>query len=211
MLTVHTTEGSNFAANAATPGAFTSFMRDNFPGLTDDDADAILEHYPKADPLPQHAAWFPSASAAYGESTFICPTNLIMDSFAEGGGGGVSANETWSYRYNVRDAEYEARGRGVEHTFDRAAILGPDSIPYAPASYYSYNAPMVPLVMAYYISFVRALDPNLHRQPGAPEWGTWAGGRRMVFQLGASEMETLDEGEVERCEFWGSIAERMEH
>ena len=82
---------------------------------------------------------------------------------------------------------------------------------YAAKSYYTYNAPVVPLVMNYYISFVRTLDPNLLRLEGAPEWGNWEGGERLVIELGETRMETVDDGERERCAFWEGVAGRMEH
>lgn len=201
------TEGSTFAADASTPEDFTSFIQDNYPGLTANDTEALLEHYPEQPSLPQHNAWYPSASSAYGESTFICPNNRIINATA---GAGLQ-NETWAYRYNVWDHEHEEAGIGVEHTFDRPAILGPDNVNYAAKSYYTYNAPVVPLVMNYYISFVRTLDPNLLRLEGAPEWGNWEGGERLVIELGETRMETVDDGERERCAFWEGIAGRMEH
>lgn len=180
-------------------------MRDNFPGLTEDDEEAMLEHYPKQDPLPKHEAWFPSSSAAYGEATFICPTNLMLDAFAAAG----LSNETWSYRYNVHDDVRDDAGLGVEHTFDRPAILGPDNVHAGAESYYTYNAPMIPIMMNYYISFVRTLDPNVLRLEGTPEWGTWVDGERMMFELDASGMETTDEGQRERCAFWRGISGNM--
>lgn len=199
-------EGSSFAHDAATAEEFTSFMRDNYPNLTDNDEEDILEHYPKQDLLPLHEEWFPSASKAYGEATFICPTNLMLDAFADAG----LSNETWSYRYNVWDDVRDAEGMGVEHTFDRPAILGPNNVHAVAESYYTYNAPMIPLMMNYYISFVRSLDPNLHRMDDAPEWGNWKDGERMMFELDASKMEDIDEGQRKRCKFWGGVAERMD-
>ncbi|SPO00870.1 related to triacylglycerol lipase II precursor [Cephalotrichum gorgonifer] len=207
MLGTTTDEGSIFSANAASSEAFTSFMQDNYPGLSDDDVEAMLKYYPKEEPVPRHLSWFPTTSRAYGEATFICPANLVLDSFDAAG----SPDRAWSYRYNVWDADQQASGRGVEHTFDRAAIHGPDCTPGSPRSYSSYNAPMVPLMMNYYISFVRALDPNVHRLDGAPEWGTWKGGSRLRLELNASKMEVTDKGQRERCAFWGGLAGRMEN
>lgn len=181
-------------------------MRDNYPKLTDEDEEAMLEQYPKQEPRAQHGAWFPSAADAYGEAAFICPTNLMLDSFAEAG----LSNETWSYRYNVYDEEKFASGLGVEHTFDRMAILGPDNVHAGAKSYDTYNAPMVPLMMNYYISFVQKLDPNILRLDGAPEWGTWKDGERMRFELDDSEMENTSEGQRERCKFWDGLAKKMD-
>ena len=122
----------------------------------------------------------------------------------------------WSYRYNVQDADNAAAGLGVPHLFEAAAVFGPDSIAGgSPPSYYSYNAPIVPLVMDYWISFVKSLDPNPHRNAAAPRWEPWrsgpaggagAGGRRrLVFETGNLTMEDVPADEVDRCLFWLSL------
>ena len=183
-----------------------SFIRDNFPGLTDSDTPAMIKRYPLMEKLPQHNTWFPSTSKAYGEATFICPTNLILDSFTKS-----SYASIWSYRYNVWDLSNTWRGVGVTHTFDSAAILGPGSLP-TPESYYGYNAPIVPLLMNYYISFVRALDPNVYRHSSAPKWYSWwRDGERLVVELNKTRMETVGAGQKERCEFWKGLSGKMRH
>lgn len=200
------TEGSIFSANAETPGQFISFIQDNFPGLTDDKAQEMLRHYPLEAPRPRHQPWFPSTYRAYGETTFICPTNLILDAFSRT----RYANRTWSYRYNVWDLENDRRGVGVTHTFDSAAILGPESLT-APISYHTYNAPVIPLMMSYYISFVRSQDPNTHRFEQAPRWETWRGGQRLLVELNKTRMESTSAEQKKRCWFWKSVSSDMCH
>ncbi|PKS06619.1 hypothetical protein jhhlp_007368 [Lomentospora prolificans] len=185
---------------------FVSFIQDNFPGLTDSYAEEMLNHYPLMEPVPQHSAWFPSTYKAYGETTFICPTNLVLDSFAKSGHSDI----IWSYRYNVWDIQNSHRGVGVTHTFDSAAILGPGSLP-TPSSYFTYNAPIVPLMMHYYISFVRAQNPNTYKHGQAPEWSTWKDGERLMVELNKTRMETVSNGQKDRCEFWKGIAGDMQH
>lgn len=110
------------------------------------------------------------------------------------------------------DADNTAAGLGIPHVFDAPAVLGPGMLPTA-ASYYAYNAPVVPLVMAYFASFVRALDPNRHRTEGAPVWGTWgANGSRVVFEgEGRMKVENAaDNGMGKRCAFWDEVAETTE-
>lgn len=110
----------------------------------------------------------------------------------------------------------------MPHIFEAAAVFGPRNLPQAgvAASYYSYNAPVVPVVMAYWISFVRALDPSVHRAPGAPVWECWdgggggggaggAGGRRLRIETNDTCMEGVDAAEAERCVFWEGMARRM--
>ncbi|GAB1311304.1 Carboxylic ester hydrolase [Madurella fahalii] len=224
-----TNEGSVFAANAATESDVAIFLTNNYPHLTPNDTDAILAQYPRLPALPRHNAWFPTASQAYGEATFICPQTNILNllQYAQHAQHAQHAQPPpplYAYRYNVRDAENAAAGLGVPHLFDAAAIFGPDSIRDAHVSYRTYNAPVVPLVMGYYTSFVRALDPNRHRAPGSLEWLPWAGGggggegggegdmRRMVFETGGdARMEDVPGDERERCRFWEEgLGDRLE-
>jgi len=88
-----TDEGTIFAANASTPADVTSFMLDNFPQLSANDTRIINELYPLQTPNPflNHAPFFASASAAYGETTFVCP-GLIMSAAIE------KKTSSWNYR-----------------------------------------------------------------------------------------------------------------
>ena len=262
------TEGSVFAANAATQADVATFLANNYPGLTRSDTDDVLARYPKLPPLPRHDAWFPTASQAYGEATFICPQTNLLDALhassrrrrrrrsSSSSSRNATATATatarpaarlFAYRYNVHDDENAALGLGVPHLFDAAAIFGPDSIrggggtgrSLARASYWTYNAPVVPLMMGYWISFVRALDPNPHRLPGSPAWAEWraAGGSaeddhgdgeggvegegegesesgrwtwgRLVVETGNTRMESTPVDERERCLFWLGLGNRM--
>ncbi|KAF7546356.1 hypothetical protein G7046_g9325 [Stylonectria norvegica] len=208
-----TNEGSGFASNATSPEDLIAFFQQNYPNLTPAQTDYILQAYPLEAPLNQHAAWFPSTSRAYGEATFICPTNNLLHAFATSPNTPSPPPSTWSYRYNVQDFSNDERGHGVPHVFESAAVMGPDMLPpdAVPPSYLTYNAKMVPLMMNYWISFARALDPNVYRLAGAPQWDTWGvEQRRMLFELRESVMETVDGAERERCTFWQDNVDVME-
>ncbi|AEO65347.1 uncharacterized protein THITE_2076582 [Thermothielavioides terrestris NRRL 8126] len=218
-----TDEGSVFAVDAASPSDVATFFRDNYPLLTANDTSAILARYPQLPPVPQHRPWFPTASRAYGEATFICPQHNLLRSLSNQpkvghGGSSSSSLGLYAYRYNVHDAENLAAGLGVPHLFDAAAIFGPDSLGPggARASYKTYNAAVVPLMMGYWLSFVRALDPNVHRMSGAPVWECWNeeggdAGRRMLIETQGATMESTPAEEAERCSFWLALGrERME-
>lgn len=218
LLGTSTDEGSVFAVDAASSEDFSTFMRDQFYHLDGNELGEMMQHYPVMAPLPQHQAWYPSVSRAYGESVFICPSNAVMDAFftatsasnstLRGDGKAVPA---WAYRFNVIDAEIADAGLGVPHVFDAAAVMGPGMVP-TPASYYTYNAPVVPLMSGYYHSFVRSLDPNVHRMDGAPEWGTWGSAEtRLVIETGGkTRFEDVDREQRDRCEFWEGLAEITE-
>jgi len=202
-----TDEGSIFAHDAATADEMAVFFANNFPRLRPNDTAAIQARYPLMPPRPRHQAWFPSAAAAYGEATFTCPAVNILDAARDRAGTG----KQWSYRYDVHDDDNDAAGLGVVHMFDAAAVFGPDNIGGAPASYYTYNAHVVPLMMDYWISFVRELDPNTYRNDAAPEWDPWGPNRdRLLFRTANLTVETTPQEQVERCKFWLGLKDVME-
>ncbi|KAK4128416.1 alpha/beta-hydrolase [Parathielavia appendiculata] len=204
VLGTSTDEGSLFAPNAATQSDMAIFLQNNYPLLTENDTTAILSHYPQLPPLPAHNPWFPTASKAYGEATFICPQHNVQTYLDITANSRNATNRLYTYRYNVLDSENLAAGLGVPHLFDAAAIFGPDALPAARASYKTYNAGVVPLLMGYWLSFVRTLDPNRHRMPGSPVWEAWdhRSTKRLVIETVGARMDGGDDGEKERCRFW---------
>lgn len=181
-------------------------MTDNYPKLTKNETGPMLEKYPLLAPLPNHNAWFPSTSQAYGETTFICPGNIVMDAYAAAN----RSSTSWSYRFNVQDNQNTASGLGVPHVFEAPAVFGIDACP-TPESFRTYNRPIVPLMMNYWISFIRSLNPNTYKLNGAPAWDAWGRNQsRYVFELDKNRMENVDDGQKSRCRFWESIVEVME-
>lgn len=168
--------------------------------MTSSQSSRLLDLYPREAELPDHNAYFPSASRAYGEATFICQTNHILNAFN-------SSNTTWSYRYNVQQTGSVERGLGVPHVAEIPAVMGPDMLSYSPdPSYTTYNADAVPLLMNYWLSFARTLNPNTERLDLSPEWDPWGRNQsRIVLQSQGSAMENVTDGERERCEFWRAI------
>jgi len=176
----------------------------NYPNLNSSLTDQINVLYPLMPPLPEHNAYFPSASAAYGESTFTCPGNIVSGALSK----------VWNYRYNVTSLSNIAAGLGTTHTFELPAILGPgnagDSV-----SASGYNAQIVPVVMDYWISFVESLNPNTFRSGDSPVWegfgsGGEQNGRRLLLETNGTVMETVPRDQVERCGFWRSLVGVLE-
>ncbi|KAK5654972.1 hypothetical protein OQA88_6730 [Cercophora sp. LCS_1] len=203
-----TDEGSIFApGDVSSPSDVERFLGNNYPKLTTNHTSAIMSRYSSPLPaLPQHAPYFPVASLAYGEATFVCPTINVLNHLLKNG-----IPKAFAYRYDVRDNENAAAGLGVPHLFEAAAIFGPGNIGWARESYWTYNAEIVPVVMHYWISFVRALDPNVYRFEGSPEWGVWDGGwRRLLMETGHVRMERVGEEERGRCRFWEGLGVIME-
>lgn len=203
-----TDEGSYFAVDASSPSDICEFFKDNYPFVTDEDCNDINDHYPIMDPLPHHAPYFPSASAAYGDSTFTCPGSFLASAISS------QFSPVYNYRYNVLDYTLLSLGLGVPHTFESPAIFGVGNAGDDPHSSYStYNKEVVPMVMNYWISFVRALDPNVFRHKQAPEWSAWVDGnaKRLRIQTADTMMEHIPREHVEIFEFWRKLGDTMRH
>jgi len=200
-----------FVTNSTSPADVAAFMVDQFPRLTPTQTDAINAEYPLMAPLPQHASYFPSVSAAYGESTFTCPSIKVLQSYVQH----WQPHSTWSYRVNIQQEDNIQNGLGTPHTFESPAIFGPGFtsgfIPGSPVSLTTYNAPIVPIIMNYWISFVRSLSPNRHKHPSAPHWEAYTREqRRLVLQTNATAMEEVPDDQLARCEFWDDLAVVLE-
>lgn len=208
-------EGNAFATNAATNDQFLDFIADNYPKLTEAELMEINATYPLMPPLPLHNAWYPSAALAYGESTFTCPGNQIAASVATYTG----PDKVFNYLYNVTDLSGAAKGDAVTHTAETIPIFGVGQTPNAAAcdstcSYSTYNAPIVPIVMKYWISFVKHLTPNEEKDASAPDWESWGSqkGRRLQFILSGATThnENVPQDLLARCDLWRSLAATIE-
>jgi acetylcholinesterase len=210
-----TNEGTDFASNASSPAEVATFFTDNYPHLTTTDTNAINAEYPLMPPLPDHAAYFPSAAAAYGESTFTCPGIFITDTYATH----VSPYKVWNYRYNLQSEYLIQLGVGVVHTLESTAIFGLGNVNDSPSQdadygYSTYNEAIIPVVMNYWISFVRDLSPNRYKFASAPHWESFGdghdGARRIRLQTNATAMELIPQDQLARCEFWKGLGRVME-
>lgn len=196
-----TDEGTQYAPNATSAADVAAFMKNNYPNLSPQQLDEINELYPKMDPLPAHAAYFPTASAVYGDMCFVCPGNEIAAALARYG----DASSVWNYRYNVRDPGFVALGLGTHHDQEWYTIFGPERYQeYEAKSDYTTNAAEVPIVRHYWISFVRGLDPNTYRVPQAPAWQPWGAGKgqRIRLETNKTAMEPLPQEQLDKCAFW---------
>lgn len=203
-------EGSYFASNANSQAEFGDFIVANYPKLSSTDRANIFNRYPQLPPVPQHNPWFPTASQAYGEATFICPNVNILNSLAATAA--VPASKLWSYRFDVLDKTQTDQGLGVPHVFEVNAVFGPTQVTadtFQP-SFETYNAAVVPLVQHYWLSFVRSLDPNVHKAAGAPTWDSWGSGGRLLFRTKGAKMEPVSAVLKDKCKFWKGIKGDMQ-
>lgn len=203
-----TDEGTAFAINATSPAEVSNFLKNNYPDLTPAQLQRINEAYPLMPPFPKHASYFPSAAAAYGDATFTCPGDKMAEAVAQY----VSPQSVWNYRYNVQDPDNLANGVGVPHTFETSAIFGVGYAGGAAASYSGSNAGIVPIVMDYWLSFVRTLDPNPFKAANAPVWQAWGAGegQRLKLQTNDTVMEVVPQETETKCALWMDLAPAME-
>ncbi|KAJ5537554.1 hypothetical protein N7494_007033 [Penicillium frequentans] len=208
MVSDDTNEGTAFAINATSSAEVSQFMKNNYPGLTGDQLEGINKEYPLMKALPKHAAYFPSAAAAYGDSTFTCPGNHMSASMAHF----VSSDKVWNYRCNILDPTEIADGMGVPHVFEMPAVFGLGETNEASASFATTNADMVPIIMDYFISFIKTLNPNKFRNENAPMWRAWGSGtgERLRLQTNSTAMEDVPKAQVQRCAMWQKLATTME-
>jgi acetylcholinesterase len=208
-----TDEGTLFASNAGSPGEVSDFIHANIPSLTEADLDTVNQMYPlMAAQQPFHKAYFPSAAAAFGEATFICPGLTISSAVG-------ASNPIWNYRFDQSSLAFRAAGYGVIHTFDTGAIFGPNVGPVAGllgtiesglifSSFAGENANVVPIMMNYAISFVRTQDPNTYKSIFAPHWQTYnnnGGKQRIIVRNSGVRTESVPLAQQTRCAFWTDI------
>ena len=214
-----TNEGTIFVPKGiATQADADTFLKNQFPALTEDDLAFVHAAYFPANgtattTFPGAGAYWRPLSDAYGEIRYVCPGVKIS---------GLQIGRIWNYRWDVQDPDEEANGRGVTHTVELAAIWGHRDAKGAPVpnggpkSYATTNSAIIPIAQGYWASFVRSLNPNTYRAAGSPVWGQWRAGarpgdgiQRIRFRTGGAEMEYIDYEQQARCEYLGNIAVRL--
>lgn len=210
ILGDNTNGGTNFApGTAASLEESNQFMRNQFPTISDEQLARLDKLYPNAnETCPNVGCWWRQTSDVYGETRYMCPSLYLSDVLSQG-------SKTYTYRWDVEDPDATAAGYGVQHVIEAYPLFGPENffLGGSPPSYLSggINEITGPLIRAYWTSFIRTLDPNRYRYPGSAEWEDWGrkerGRRRLRFGTGGTtEMETINKGLKERCEYLDSIA-----
>ncbi|KAI1000505.1 hypothetical protein K3495_g7690 [Podosphaera aphanis] len=221
MIGDDTDEGNGMVVNASTVAEVNSFMKNQFPKLTEAHLREMNSLYPLDKPQPLHAPYFPSVALAYGEATFTCPGILISSSLHS-----VHTSSPqpiiYMYRFNVQDASLIATGQGVPHVSELQILF--NTFDPVTSSYATYNSPIVPIVRDYWINFVRWTDPNGPRiqtsdcqncsQATWTRWGTVFGNmtvaQRLRIQTNATQMEEIPPKQLARCRFWRDVVSETE-
>lgn len=226
-----TNEGTVFAPRtASTRQASHDFLRANFPAVTESMLTVLDDLYPNKNEstCPNAGCWWRQAADVYGDTRYTCPGLFLAETLANPAtpsataAGGRAKPPVYLYRYNALDPAQEAEGLGVPHTVEANAIFGPDNVSSAPKSYFpgGINAGVVPVIQAYWTSFIRTLDPSALKAEGSAEWKAWEGeietGKRLLFKTGGSTvLEGVDSGDgvenqVAKCRYLESIAVQIE-
>ncbi|KAI8631886.1 vacuolar triacylglycerol lipase [Xylariaceae sp. FL1651] len=205
-----TNEGTTFTPrNAASIGDSDLFLKSQFPYLTLEYLGRINALYPNAAAAnatcPAAGCYWQQVSAAYGDMRYTCPGMYISSAVSRFG-----MPRSYSYRYNVEDPAQVAQGLGVPHTVEVNAIWGPENVPSPPASYLANgtNAAVVPVIQAYWTSFIRSFNPNTYRYPGSAYWEIWSprAQTRLLFETGGgTTMEVVDQDKRTKCDYFNSI------
>ncbi|KAK2759093.1 hypothetical protein FQN54_003192 [Arachnomyces sp. PD_36] len=195
-------EGTVFAPkDAETLEDTDTFLHDHWPQLTTEQLDTIHPMYSDNETFPDSGALWRYTSDIYGDIRYACPGTYISSIYSA-----QNPSETWNYRYAVEDPTDMESGLGVPHVVEIHSIWGPDySGGGAPASYTEENAAIIPIMQAYWTSFIRTYNPNTYRDPDSIEWGLWGEEGRIYIKTDDLRMEQLDDAQAEKCDYLGSI------
>jgi acetylcholinesterase len=208
-------EGTIFAPQANTSQDVASFLRTQYPALTDLDLTQALALYRSvASTYPgvtvEEAPFYFQAAQMYGDLAFSCPA---LEFARELSAGGVPVH---LFRNNIVDPVELAAGYIVPHTWEVPAVWGPeyesDYVVLPGADSYDVggvNHAMVDVVQKYWTSFVITNgNPNTLRGSASPLWPLYSNNSRLKLQTNATAVEDITQVELERCEFWRGIASR---
>jgi carboxylesterase type B len=201
-----TNGGSGFAPKGIdSVRQFNSFLNAQFPALTREHLDEIDVLYaPTSKQFPDTGRFWRQTGTAYGEIRYMCPNMFCSSAMAR-----YKGATGWNYRYNVKVPYLMKIGYGVPHIAEQNALWGPTyAHGLAWLSYTGENKAIIPVVQAYWLSFVRTYNPNTLRLPGSPEWEEWnpSQQRRLVIETNKTRMEVVDSDQRKRCEYLSSIA-----
>lgn len=170
------------------------------PNLSNSSISIVDDLYmkPSQPVFPGKGRYWQNAAVAIAEVGPICMTRTIQNALAR------DRVPTYNYKYDVQDPSDEAVGYGAWHTVNAYAFWGNNRTDGgAPASYFTTNQPIIPLVRSYWTSFIRNLDPNTDRIKGAPEWAPYTGPdnrERLFIQTNNTHMERMSPRQALRCD-----------
>lgn len=190
--------------NTSTLAESNQFLLDQYPTLSPEQLGEINKLYPNPNKTcPSPGCYWRQVSNGYQEARYMCPALFMTSSISRCG-----ESRSYAYLWNVEDPGQVASGLGVPHTVEVKAMFAP-GYPKTPPSYEKggINERAVPVIQAYWTSFIRSLDPNKYRYEGSAKWETWdeKPDERLVFGTrGTTEMASTKKLE-KRCAYWEKI------
>ncbi|KII91820.1 hypothetical protein PLICRDRAFT_105475 [Plicaturopsis crispa FD-325 SS-3] len=189
----------------------TAALHTFFPALTAAQLAQFLDVYPEADfDSPAQRA-----QVATGESELICARAIMGGAFA-------GATKAWTYRYNQANPTTGSTtvGHAAENwmMFDGTNTGFNGTTTFTPLN--STEQAFAQELVAYWLSFVRAGDPNVHKLARSPAWApyTSATKSRIVLQQAdadesgsGSYVELEPPAESRRCAFVASLVEDQQN
>ena len=202
LMGVNSDEGTAFTPRTLkTANDSLNFIKNTYPAINTEIGAKISELFAFNETTP--TPYWHHPSRAYGRTRYICPSIHVSDLMKSNGHTAI-----WNYRYNVLDPVANEQLKGVTHGSEGPAVWGPKYTG-APKSYYHENAPIVPIVQAYWTSFMKNFDPNKDRAVGSKEWSKWDGKSQLLFETGDTRMAPLLEEHKRECEYLNGVAVEM--
>ena len=181
-----TNEGLGFTSKSVTSmqKAF-SFIQDQFPGMTSDDARRIQSVWNGPPDTVKDPRWRNVAGDIYGHIRYQCPCLNVSAAYADNG-----TVPTWEYRWNLGQALHVAELGPIWNNGTTAAGV---------------------FIHGYWASFIRSYDPNTHPveyvvngvETKSPEWKTFGdgNGNRILFDdKDVVQMEEVQDQEWIQCD-----------
>ncbi|KAF2036738.1 alpha/beta-hydrolase [Setomelanomma holmii] len=192
-----------------TPADALQWIVEKDPSLSKSSISIVNDVYikPPQPVFPDKGRYWQHAAVAISDIGATCMTRNIQNYLARDG---VS---TFNYKYDVLDPSDETVGYGAWHTVNAYAFWGNNRTDGgAPASYFTTNEPIIPLVRSYWNSFIRNLDPNTDRIKVAVEWKPYSGAtvrERLFIQTNNTKMERMSPAQSLRCDMMRPFSDNL--
>ncbi|KAK0472094.1 alpha/beta-hydrolase [Armillaria novae-zelandiae] len=206
-LIVGATSNESYAPGHDIP----SSLKILFPGLDEKDTDDYLVAYPSSDFDSEEQR----LAAATGESINRCCRQILGSAYSNKG------INIWAYRYNQPNPTSGSPTIVAHAAENWMMFLGSDTGYNGSATFSSMTPEETAFsqeLIAYWLSFVRAKNPNTFKLERSPAWDRFSLNkkRQIVLQQNStttsgSFLEVADEKEVARCQFVAGKVEREQN
>ena len=201
-----TDEGTVFTPRSiSTEKDSRDFIKNNFPTITSSQLDKYTDMYDFNE--TSDANYWSKASAAYGETRYICPGIHMSNVIAQS-----NSTPVWNWRYNIATYTQVQDQQGVSHGSELAAIWGPayEGGPGQRELLQGNASHVVNAMQGYWTSFIQTFDPNKLKPAGVPNWDSWNGTNRILFNISGTAMENVTSDQLGRCGYMAQITSALQ-